>query len=482
MLSCLALAVVAANACSSDAGGTGDGADAALADASQASDGAAALDSASPDDATDEPPAQDAGDAGTSTDAAKASDAGAGATWRTVLGATFNTNDVVTTPAGVAYVIGARAVGGVLRGVVVRILPGGLVDTTFGASGFADVVLSSSFPNQPLRAVVQPNGQLVLLGVVYGTPWSLAITRLDATGAVDTTFGSSGLTKAHVGIGNDLPFGIALRPSGGFVFTGMAFGATNFASEAVVGRVDANGALDTTFDGDGLVVSKLGGTNQGRGVGVDSLSRVLVAVQSDNVSDVVLLRYTAAGAPDATFSNGQDAGSLPPGAAVVRFAASSSSSPEGMRQDASGKWVIYGTGQVPGPDAGSTRSTMLAARVNEDGVVDATFHNGGGPYYPTPVGKSFAYSFASQPSGKALMAGAVYEGPQAPFDSTKYWPAIVALDTAGNRDYAAFGIFTGLQIPHVYPGSDAIVAALPNGRFVAVASTATSVEVLELAP
>jgi hypothetical protein len=173
---------------------------------------------------------------------------------------------------------------------------------------------------------------------------------------------------------------------------------------------------------------------------------------------------------------------LPAGSGVLRFPAVAHCAAAGLQKHSSGKWVVYGTGEVPGADAGTTRSTMMAARVDENGVVDATFHNGGGPFYPTPTGRSFGLSFASSPSGKSLVAGGVYEGPVAPFAADKYWPGVVVLDTSGNRDVTALGLFKGLYVPHAYPGNDALVAPAPNGRFVVVSSTATSVEVFELVP
>ncbi|MEO6418258.1 MAG: hypothetical protein ABIP39_02555, partial [Polyangiaceae bacterium] len=278
---------------------------------------------------------------------------------------------------------------------------------------------------------------------------------------------------------------IAAGPASGFLFTGMAFGASNFVSDVAVGRVTSTGALDSAFDGDGIALTTFGGATRGKGVGLDSMGRVLVTAQSDNVSDIVLMRFTSSGALDATFSTGQDAGTgmLPPGASVLRFTNATNTSPEGMQKDSSGKWVIYGNGEVPAADGGPlTRSAMFAMRVDENGTVDTTFRNGGGPFFITPTGKSFGTSFAFQPSGEGIIGGAVYEGPVAPFDDTQYWPAFVVLDTTGARDYGALGIYKGLYIPHAYTGTDAIVAALPNGHFAAVISGATKVDILEVIP
>lgn len=478
VVACLGASIAGANACSSDPEANDRvAADAATADGPLVDGSMPTANDGANDAAV--PPSDGAPSDGALADAADAAPA-----WHTALGQSFNVNDVVTTPSGLTYIIGARAVGGALRGVVVRLLANGQVDPAFGTAGYADVVASQSSANQPLHGVLQANGQLVLLGVVYSSPWDFFLTRLDSAGAVDATFGTTGFTQVHVGIGNDLPHALALGANGGFLFTGLAFGATNFAIEIVVGRVLSSGALDTTFDGDGIAMTSFGGTQTGRGVGLLSQDRVLVAAQSDAAGEILLLRFTAAGALDGTFSTGQDAGAavLPAGAGILRFPSATSCEPEGLRKDASGKWVVYGRGLVPGADAGTTRSTMIGARIDENGAVDPTFHNGGGPFYPTPVGNSYAYSFASQPSGKSVIAGGVYEGPTAPFDTNKYWPGIIVLDTGGNRDFSTLGLFKGLSIPHVYPGSDALVAPLPNGHFVAVASTVTTVEAFEVIP
>ncbi len=479
----LGCSILGAGACSSDDSGVTGSDDASAADAAQ-NDSTAMMGDGAADDGG---PLTDANGNTDSADAhADATDAAdAGTPWHTTLSQLFNVNDVVTTPSGAMYIIGARSVASVLRGVVVRLLPGGALDTAWGTAGYADVVLSATASNQTEHGVLQANGQLVLLGIVYSTPWDFVMTRLDAAGAVDTTFGASGFTQVHTGIGNDLPAAIAAGPASGFLFTGMAFGASNFVSEIVVGRVGSNGALDPTFDGDGIAVTTLGGAVRGRGVGLDSMGRVLVTAQSDNVQDILMLRFTSAGALDATFSTGQDAGggALPPGASVLRFVGVTGTSPEGMQKDSTGKFVVYGNGQILAADGGPiTRSTMFAVRVDENGAVDSTFHGGGGPFLLTPTGKSYGTSFAYQPSGKGILGGAVYEGPVAPFDDTKYWPAFVVLDTTGARDFSTLGLFHGLSIPHAYPGSDALVAALPNGHFASIFSTATTEEIFEVIP
>ncbi len=447
---------------------------------------------------TDAAPAADAdaaistdaalGDAAVSSDGAPAdsgSDADTSAPWRLVLGQQFNVNDVLATPTGEVYVVGSRIVGGLMRGLVLRISANGQLDTTYGSGGYAEVVASPTKANQPLRGVLLPNGKLVLVGLVYSTPWDFVLTRLDTNGAIDTTFGASGFRQVHVGVGNDLPRAITLGANGTVLFTGLAFGATNFANEVVVGRVDANGALDPTFDGDGLAITSVGGQNAGMGIGLVSQDRILVAAQSNKVSDLLLLRFTSNGALDGTFSTGENAGTtLPAGTGVLRFPSATLTSPEGMQKDSSGNWVIYGKGEVPAVDAGAgaTRSALFAVRVDENGAKDATFHGGGGPFALTPTGASQAYSFASLPNGNAVVAGTVYEGPVAPIDSTKLWPGFVALDPNGDVDMNAWGVFKGIYVPHAYAGSSAIVATLPNGRVVTVVSTDTSVEVFVLAP
>ncbi len=140
---------------------------------------------------------------------------------------------------------------------VVRLLPSGAQDTSFGAQGSAVV---TAFPGVYIAmsgtAVVQPDGHVVVAGDC-GLSGSLAIvpclTRLTDSGAVDTSFGSSGYRV----LSTPLPVGpndyttvrdLALRPDGGIVLLSTVGNSLGKASFIAFTR---DGNIDTTFSATG---------------------------------------------------------------------------------------------------------------------------------------------------------------------------------------------------------------------------------------
>lgn len=143
---------------------------------------------------------------------------------------------------------------------VVRLLPSGAQDVSFGAQSSAVVTV---FPGVYIAntgtAVVQPDGHIVLAGDC-GLAGSLAIvpcmTRLTTSGAVDTNFGSGGyrLLSTPLPVGpNDFTTvrDVALRPDGGIVLLTI-FGNTLGKASFIVFTRDGN--IDTTFSATGRKV------------------------------------------------------------------------------------------------------------------------------------------------------------------------------------------------------------------------------------
>jgi len=128
------------------------------------------------------------------------------------------------------------------RLIVVR-LSGSSVDTSFGTDGYAEV--------DPHVAVAElagcralPDGG-VLLAASVGNPADLLVVRLSATGA------TTDLDIADAG-GNDLAYGVSLQ--GEQPLIALTRNPPIGPSIAVVARFTAAGALDPSFDGDGLRV------------------------------------------------------------------------------------------------------------------------------------------------------------------------------------------------------------------------------------
>jgi uncharacterized delta-60 repeat protein len=82
---------------------------------------------------------------------------------------------------------------------LVRFLPGGSLDTTFGTGGLA----TGSFgaPVTPDEAIGLPNGKLMIVGSTNdtGPARDILLVRLLEEGALDTSFGSAGFLRTDIG-------------------------------------------------------------------------------------------------------------------------------------------------------------------------------------------------------------------------------------------------------------------------------------------
>jgi len=83
---------------------------------------------------------------------------------------------------------------------LVRYLPDGTLDTSFGIGGLATV--DGGGPDSAGQAVQLPNGKLLVAGTTSVPPGSnrdFLLARFHADGALDTSFGSAGLLRTDIG-------------------------------------------------------------------------------------------------------------------------------------------------------------------------------------------------------------------------------------------------------------------------------------------
>ncbi len=112
--------------------------------------------------------------------------------------------------------------------------------------------------------VIQPDGKIVLAGDAgfSGAFVEAAVARLDRDGTLDTDFSTDG---RHIFLGNGFQNhrinAVALDPNGKIVVAGSALGNGLNATEGLVARLTAAGALDVDFSIDGLVTYSLGTRN-----------------------------------------------------------------------------------------------------------------------------------------------------------------------------------------------------------------------------
>lgn len=214
--------------------------------------------------------------------------------------------------------------GGIL---VDRFNADGSRDGSFGAGGAAAILLAR-LGGRANAVAIQRDGKIVVAGSVLGGDGQdrMALARLNPNGTPDTTFGFGGATalsrvspecqvtgQGAVDClrGSDAN-GVAVQADGKIVLAG----STTFnlqSTDGLVVRVNANGVIDNSFSGDGLVRVQgftFGGAHaELRALVLQGDGRIVVAggatvgQNPQNIASVaVLARLTTAGGFDGSFS------------------------------------------------------------------------------------------------------------------------------------------------------------------------------------
>jgi uncharacterized delta-60 repeat protein len=134
------------------------------------------------------------------------------------------------------------------RQTLTRVTAAGVLDTSFGAGGTVSLpALGPAFEPLHLWSVAfLPNGDLLAAGIRFGSP-RMVVVRLLPDGAVDPSFGEGGLTT--LGFGSNPNAGataMAVEPDGDIVLAGYAH------RDLALARLLPDGAPDPSFGTHGI--------------------------------------------------------------------------------------------------------------------------------------------------------------------------------------------------------------------------------------
>jgi len=221
-----------------------------------------------------------------------------------------------------------------------RYTPDGAPDTSFGTGG---VVFYNPVPEKPDEGTgiaIDSGGNIVIVGIARDASDSQRLTlwRYKPDGTLDSAFGGGGVAMFTGGDASQ-GIGVAVDSDDRVMATGDYISGVT-PSDAVVARFTNDGALDTTFSGDGAAFYATGVTDGGAAVAVDSRGRVLVTGISDlgaSSTAMFLARFTDAGAIDTTFGAG--------GAVTYHDVSIANSEDNGtaITFDSTGRIVVAGT-------------------------------------------------------------------------------------------------------------------------------------------
>ncbi|MFH7599664.1 calcium-binding protein [Streptomyces racemochromogenes] len=171
---------------------------------------------------------------------------------------------------------------------VARFNPDGSIDPTFGNGGSTYTDFGTRGPQEAYAVVIQPGGAIVAAGE-SGTDVALArYNPLD--GSLDPTFDGDGkVTTAFAG-GSAGARDVTLQSDNKIVISGRSgYNYPSNASDFTLARYNPDGSLDTSFDGDGRVTTPFPGPGVANGVKVQPNGKIVAAGNSG--FDVALARY-----------------------------------------------------------------------------------------------------------------------------------------------------------------------------------------------
>src|SRR5208283_4468721 len=247
---------------------------------------------------------------------------------------------------------------------VARYNTNGSLDTTFGTSGIGSI---PSMEDAPLSAVaLQSDGKIVVVGETF-------VARFLSTGALDSAFGTGGIMSLGTDFIGTSPQGVVVQPNGSIL-----------VADRFLIRLLPDGQFDTSF-GTGGTARTAG--FQATGLALLPSGKILV-VSSFSGSSGFISQYDSNGSLDTTFGIGGQLAS--PGTAV------------GIALPGTGEFVAGGTltdNSVLPSDAGFAVSRYLGT-----GVTDASFGTNGGTFTVIPLYPSMATSgLALDPSSNIVM-------------------------------------------------------------------------------
>lgn len=275
---------------------------------------------------------------------------------------------------------------------VVRLNRDGTPDPGFDGDG--KVITDVSGSDVAYAVAVQPDGKIVVAGsaTVSGSGRDFVLARYNPDGSLDSSFDGDGKVVTAFSSDSDQAYALLIQPDGKI----LAGGESNQGSSGVdfaLARYNLDGSLDSSFDTDGKATTAIGLSSKrdsiyGLAVQTVQAENRIVAVGGDG--DFVLARYTASGSLDETFGEGGKVKGL--------FNSSIGAARAVLVQ---GNRILV---------AGSIHNDFALVRLLASGSPDAAFGTDGKVI--TPVSSTNwdeARALAVNAEGKILLGGWMYE-------------------------------------------------------------------------
>jgi uncharacterized delta-60 repeat protein len=294
-----------------------------------------------------------------------------------------------------------------------------MLDPTFGVGGRVTTRFLTPATDEGRSTAVDGLGRIIVAGSTFnGSNFDFVVARYTSAGALDLSFGGSGIVTFAIGASDGSVVSLAVDSLNRIVVAGYTINGSN--QDFAVARLTAAGTLDASFDTDGRQTVNFGTSEAAYGVAVDSLDRVVVAGNAHNGAnyDFAVARLTVAGALDSNFDSD--------GKQTIAFG-SSGDYATGVAIDSLNRVVVAGT------TGDGSSADFAVARLTAVGALDSSFDGDGKQTIAFGSLGDYATGVAVDSLGRVVVAGNTYNGSNDDFAVARF-TAAGALDSSFDGD------------------------------------------------
>jgi len=269
------------------------------------------------------------------------------------------------------------------------------------------------------KLAVQPDGKILIAGAINnGLNNDFAVVRYNVDGTLDASFDGDGKVITPIGSSDDAAVDIALQSDGRIILAGYSY--NGIRNKFALVRYNGDGSLDNSFEGDGIVVSDFNTTLNEEAYALALLAdgKILVAgitshTKTDHIgmnADFTLVRYNADGTLDASFDGD--------GMVWTDFA-DGYDYPYNVFVQSDGKIILAGMRGII-LSSGSFDYDFAVIRYNPDGSIDNAFGTNGKVTTAVGTRSDYMKDAALGADGKIVLVGEVYNGSKFQFGIVRY--------------------------------------------------------------
>ena len=264
------------------------------------------------------------------------------------------------------------------RAIVMRHLPDGDLDASFGTNGIRTIDLTGTTDSYIKGLVLQPDGRIVACGERYtGSEWESFVLRLNSDGTTDSGFG---VVQMDISAnGDDNATDIARQNDGRIVVCGTAESAVG--GGMFIARLNANGTFDNTFGTGGKLVLDIGGggTDAANSVRVQDDGKIVVCglLDTEDGYRIGVVRMLVDGTLDTAFGTN--------GSVAIDLGVDDWALPT-LALQPDGKILVGADNNTGNP------ARVKVIRILQDGSLDAAFGTNGTGTSNATSGNDFEYA------------------------------------------------------------------------------------------